>query len=187
MTMGKANVVNRVRMLLEDDATLSNRAIGRAIRAEGLSAGNTFLRLTANATRQQLAGAPTLTSIVDASGRFTSRDISRAFTQSLEAVQTDFNRGAIKTHLSVNASAMVDLTVTRYGQTIFQGQWMQNVGRFVVPNNPNAIAELVRGAVASRVEAEVIRRYFQGSDSYIEGLEFEIHDITVIYDSIEVR
>ncbi len=187
------DVEARVRQLLQRNPELSNRALARTLRGEGLKFGNTFIRLLSNTVRIQLDQntQSSLTAVVRAGQGFGSSDTARAFQRVSEAIGVSITQSAeIATdasHIALLASATANITVTLYGEVLFQGDWEQNIGRFVVPNNPHAFSALVEGGIASRMEGEIIRTFFAGSDSFVEGVDIQIHSINVEYRDLELR
>lgn len=177
---------SRIRQLLRDDVSISNRELGRRVRAEGLRVANTRLRVLANLERRLLSvgDSPSSrrTELVRVVSRFTAKDIGQTFQRIVGDLQQQASVAVI------DATIRAQVRVTFYGAIVFDGIWEQAAGKFILPNRPQTNFEaLIEGGALSRIEGEIVRQFAQGTDSYVEGLDIEIRDISVNINDIDFR
>ena len=177
---------SRIRQLLRDDVRISNRELGRRVRAEGLRVANTRLRVLANLERRLISvgDSPTnrRTELVRVVSRFTAKDIGQTFQRIVGDLQQQASVAVI------DATIRAQVRITFYGAIVFDGIWEQAVGRYILPNRPQTNFEaLLEGGAISRIEGEIIRQFAQGTDTYIEGLDIEIKDISITINDVDFR
>ena len=188
MTTGRRGRVSdidleeRIRGLLRGDATRSTREVGRILRQQGIRASHARVRSFSRAIRIEFTtGVGRNTAFLRAGGAFGREgrtSLVRAITQ--EAVSR------LPTHVAIDAMVRASVRVSFYGQVVFDGIWEQPLGRFVT-TTLNFNEAIVQGNAASRIEGEIIRRYAQGTSSYIEGLDIEIRDMDIVVVDVEQR
>lgn len=163
-----AELVREIERELDDDPDISNRAIGRRLRARGIQVGNDRLRALAQGRR---VGA-TLASPTgfDPSAFRTARQARIA----LRELARELGESVLPdpSHVFIAYEGMADVNVTLYGQPYLRqvftvrGQLVQPIDAY----QPDLIAERVARQIAGQISQQI----GDGSTTLIEGIDIQI-------------